>query len=291
MITVFTPTYNRAYIIGELYKSLCEQSCKDFEWLVIDDGSTDNTKELIEKFITDNKVKIRYIYKENGGKHTAINLGVKNAKGDLFFIVDSDDHLTTDAVEWIITNSRDIINDERFAGLSGVRIHPDGKRIGGEFNPSVIECNALEIRNKYHIKGDLAEIYKTDVLRKFPFPIFDNELFVTEALIWNRIANKGYKLRYTDKKIYLCEYRNDGLTAKMTRLRQNNPKATAQYYSEYYKIPTPLKEQIKTAINYWRFAPYHKISYTQKIKQIGFSSIYAIPMGFIYYLIDQNSTR
>ena len=100
MITIFTPTYNRGYIIEKLYLSLCNQTSNEFEWLVFDDGSTDNHLDLIERFIADNKINIRYIYKENGGKHTAINLGVKNANGELFFIVDSDDYLTPDAVEW-----------------------------------------------------------------------------------------------------------------------------------------------------------------------------------------------
>lgn len=290
MITVFTPTYNRAYIIDKLYKSLCQQTCKDFEWLVVDDGSTDNTKELINSFITENKIIIRYIHKENGGKHTAINLGVKEAHGELFFIVDSDDHLTNDAIEWIRDNSQEIINNNRYAGLSGIRVTPNGDRIGGGFFPSVIECSALEIRNKLHIKGDLAEIYKTAILRQYPFPIFKNEKFVTEALIWNRVAI-NYILRYTNKAVYICEYRNDGLTAQMTKLRKLNPQATALYYSEYYTMPIPLKEQIKTAINYWRFAPYNKTSFFRKIKQIGIISMYAIPLGYAYYIIDKLSTR
>lgn len=291
MITVFTPTYNRAYIIDKLYQSLCQQTCNDFEWLVVDDGSTDNTQELINSYISEKKITIRYIHKKNGGKHTAINLGVKEAKGELFFIVDSDDHLINDAVEWIKKNSQEIINDSRYAGLSGVRISINGNRIGGKFAPSIINCSALDIRNKFNIKGDLAEIYKTDVLRQYPFPVFENEKFVTEALIWNRIATDGYILKYTNKAIYKCEYRDDGLTTQMTKLRKNNPKATAAYYSEYYKCHIPTLQKIKTAINYWRFAPYNKISFLNKVSQIGMKSIYGIPMGYAYYLIDKHSSR
>jgi glycosyltransferase involved in cell wall biosynthesis len=292
LLTVFTPTYNRAYIIGKLYDSLCRQTCQDFEWLVIDDGSTDNTEQLIASFIAEHKIGIRYIKKENGGKHTAINLGVKEAKGDLFFIVDSDDSLTKDAINWILASAKDFIADNAFAGLSSTRIHPNGSRIGGAFPQKHYDCTALEIRNKYRINGDLAEIYKTDILRKFAFPEFKGERFSPEALVWNRIASSGYKLRYFDKGIYVCEYLDDGLTAAITRLRIRSPKATSLYYSEYYKIGLPRAEKIKTAINYWRFSPYYKhLSLTSKIKQVGILTLLVYPISFMMYLKDKQSLR
>jgi glycosyltransferase involved in cell wall biosynthesis len=292
LLTVFTPAYNRAYIIGKLYESLCGQTCQDFEWLVVDDGSTDNTEQLIAEFIAEHKINIRYIKKENGGKHTAINLGAKEAKGDLFFIVDSDDYLTKDAISWALASAKDLIADTTFAGLSGTRIRRDGSRIGGAFPQEHYDCTALDIRNKYHINGDLAEIYKTDVLRKFPFPEFKEERFSPEALVWNRIASAEYKLRYFDKGIYVCEYLGDGLTAAITRLRIRSPKATSLYYSEYYKIGLPLTEKIKTAINYWRFSPYYKhLSFTSKIRQVGILSLLVYPMSFMMYLKDKKSLR
>jgi glycosyltransferase involved in cell wall biosynthesis len=292
LLTVFTPTYNRAYIISKLYKSLCRQTCQDFEWLVVDDGSTDDTKQLIADFIAEHKIVIRYIQKENGGKHTAINLGAKEAHGELFFIVDSDDYLTDDAVEWITKSSANIMSNDRFAGVSGTRIHPDGTRIGGTFPQQHYDCTALEIRNKYHIDGDLAEIYKTAVLRNFPFPEFEDERFSPEALVWNRIASIGYKLRYFDKGIYICEYLSDGLTAAITRLRIRSPKATSLYYSEYYKMGLPVKEKIKTAINFWRFSPYYKhLSFSSKIRQIKVLSLLVYPVAFLMYFKDKQSLR
>ncbi len=281
MITVFTPTYNRAYIIGKLYQSLCLQTCKDFEWLVVDDGSTDNTQELINSFIAENKITIRYIHKENGGKHTAINLGVKEAKGELFFIVDSDDHLTNDAVEWIKESSQGIINDNSFAGLSGVRITPNGNRIGGEFTPSLINCSALEIRNKYHIKGDLAEIYKTEILRQYPFPEYSDERFCSEGLIWARIAKK-YILRYIYKGIYICEYLNDGLTYNRVLCRKNNPQYSMLLYSElandYQQL---ISSRIKYAILFWRYSELSRVSFFKKCKMIGWWAIPFLPIGII----------
>ena len=289
MITVFTPTYNRAYIIRNLYESLCRQTCHDFEWLIVDDGSTDNTRELISQFQAENKINIRYIYKNNGGKHSAINRGVKEANGELFFIVDSDDYVTNDAVEWIIKTAESIISESDFAGLSGVRINPNWNRIGGKFPFERIDCNAIEIRQKYSVKGDLAEIYKTEILKLFPFPNFENERFVTEALIWNRIANAGYKLRYTSAPIYVCEYRPDGLTAHMTKLRMQNPKASMKYYSEYMQMPISIKGKIKTGINYWRFALCDSsLSFSKKISAIGGLSIFLAPIGYIFHLKDKS---
>jgi glycosyltransferase involved in cell wall biosynthesis len=292
LLTVFTPTYNRAYVISRLYESLCRQTCKDFEWLVVDDGSTDNTEQLFATLIAEQKINIRYIRKDNGGKHTAINLGTREAKGDLFFIVDSDDYLTDDAVEWIAQSSTDILHDSRYAGLSATRIHPDGSRIGGAFPREHYDCTALDIRNRYHIHGDLAEIYKTTILKQFPFPEFEDERFSPEALVWNRIAMAGYQLRYYDKGIYICEYLGDGLTAAITKVRIKSPKATSLYYSEYAKCNLPLKEKIKTMINYWRFAGYYtQLTLGQKIKQIGFTSLIVYPFAYLMFLRDKKQIQ
>lgn len=286
MITVFTPTYNRAYIIGQLYASLCEQTSGDFEWLVVDDGSTDDTENTIRSFIDEGKIAIRYIRQTNGGKHSAINRGAAEARGVLFFIVDSDDVLSPDAIEKLSMYYRQIEDDANFAGISGVRINKSGERIGGAFPSAAIDCTALEIRLKYGIKGDLAEAYKTDVLKRYPFPTFDGERFCPEALVWNRIAADRLKLRYTSEPIYVCEYIADGLTAKITRIRMESPKASLLYYAELYGYDIPFLSKVKAAVNYWRFAPCEKGSLSDKIKRIGLSTLPIIPVGYMFHLKD-----
>lgn len=281
MITIFTPTYNRGYIIEKLYLSLCNQTSNEFEWLVVDDGSTDNTRELIERFITDNKINVRYIYKENGGKHTAINLGVKNANGELFFIVDSDDYLTPDAVEWIITNSRDIIFNDKFAGLSGLRIHPDGRKIGGGTDFGLIDADALTIRSKHKVSGDLAEIYKTHILKQYPFPEIPNERFCSEGLIWARIAQK-YILRYFYKGIYVCEYLNDGLTFNRVEARRKSPEYSIILYSEGVKNKRiSIMERCKYAILYWRYSELSPKTFFQKLKLVYWWCVFFYPLGVL----------
>lgn len=258
-ITIFTPVYNRAYIISQLYHSLCRQTSKDFEWLVVDDGSTDDIDNLMAQFQAERKIQIHYIKQQNGGKHRAINRGVKEAHGELFFIVDSDDYLTDDAVEWIHHTTELIANDDRFAGLSGIRITPGGSKIGGGGDFGNIDANAIDIRLHHGVVGDLAEVFKTDILRQYPFPEFDGEKFCPEALVWFRIA-RHYMLRYCHKGIYVCEYLGDGLTAKIVQLRRKSPQASMLFYSEHYHDSIPVVWKIKAAINFWRFqlAPYSK---------------------------------
>ncbi len=252
MVTVFTPTYNRAYSLPRLYNSLCKQTCKDFEWLIVDDGSSDDTEKLISNYLNENIIPIRYYKQLNGGKHRAINHGVRRAKGELFFIVDSDDWLADNAIERILLRYQGIKNNSDFAGVCGLRVYPSGTKIGGENNFGILDCTSLDFRYKYNVSGDMAEVIRTDILKKYPFPEFKNEKFCPEALIWNRIALK-YKLRYFYERIYICEYLPDGLTSKITRIRHLSPKASTLYYSEFTKMPIPRLHRIKGAINFWRF--------------------------------------
>ncbi len=286
-LTIFTPAYNRAYILRELYRSLCAQTSSAFEWLIVDDGSTDGTQALVEEFIAEGAIAIRYIRQENGGKHTAINRGVGEARGELFFIVDSDDRLAPDAVETLLREWSSIRDDASFAGLSGVRVDFGGARIGGVFPFERIDCTALEIRMKYRIRGDLAEAFRTDVLKRYPFPVYPDERFCPEALVWNRIALR-HKMRYTNHPIYRCEYRPDGLTAQITRLRCRSPKASLLYYGELYRMPIPTLQRIKAAINFWRFAPYcTQRTLREKIAAIGLSATLWLPAGYAYGWLDR----
>ncbi|MGL5902333.1 MAG: glycosyltransferase family 2 protein [Cetobacterium sp.] len=251
-ITIFTPTYNRSYIIEKLYNSLKVQTSKNFEWLVIDDGSIDNTELLFEKIKKEkNDFEITYLKKENGGKHRAINIGVELAKGELFFIVDSDDILTNDAVEKIIKWEETLVGKNQFAGIAGNRGYQKDKLIGKTFIGEFIDATSLE-REKYKILGDKAEVFYTEVLKKFKFPEYENENFITENVVWYEIANKGYKIRWFNEIIYIGNYLQDGLTKSGKEIFIKNPKGygkSIQIYVEY--LDKGLKYNLSKYYNYY----------------------------------------
>lgn len=215
-LTIFTPTYNRADLLPRLYESLCCQTNNNFEWLIIDDSSADNTKDVVEEFIKKtNDFKIKYYVQSHGGKHRAINKALGVAEGDYFFIVDSDDYLTSDSVELIDKWTKTVDDMENIAGISGLRVQENNNILGGtpvtETGKEYIDAGNLE-RKKYHLTGDKAEVYKTKILQKYLFPEFEGEYFVTEAVCWDAIAADGYKIRWYNKPIYVCEYLENGLT-------------------------------------------------------------------------------
>lgn len=214
-VTVFTPTYNRKKLLERLYQSLKKQTSKNFEWIIVDDGSTDDTEGTVGKWIQEEETFcISYDMQKHGGKHRALNRGFGMAKGIYFFIVDSDDCLTEDAVEKVEQWGKAVENRNDIAGVSGLRIS-NGKILGGipigmEKN-GWVEAGNLE-REKFRLGGDKAEAYKVQILRQHPFPEFEGEDFVTEAVCWDAIAAEGYKLRWYGVAIYECEYLEDGLT-------------------------------------------------------------------------------
>lgn len=215
-ITIFTPTYNRVNLLQNLYGSLRNQKIKNFEWIIVDDDSTDNTDEVINNWITKNKDEfvIRYFKQKHGGKHRAINKGIKVADGKFFFIVDSDDTLTDNATQLVEIWGKSIEGRKDIAAVSGLKIS-HGNYIGG--NPIMknmnnwVEASNLE-RKRYNLGGDKAEVYKTEILKKYPFPEFEGENFITEDVCWDAIAADGYKIRWYNEPIYECEYLEDGLT-------------------------------------------------------------------------------
>lgn len=242
-ITVFTPTYNRAYTLERLYKSLMNQTCYDFEWLIVDDGSTDDTSTLTESFKQNKLFDVRYYRQENSGKHVAINKGVSLAQGDLFFIVDSDDYLTINSIETIITWENSISDKSSFAGIAGNKGFTNESIIGRTFSGKYVDATSLE-RDKYHIEGDKAEVFYTNILKQFPFPVFDGERFITENVVWYRIAAEGYRLRWFNEIIYIAEYLEDGLSAKQIQLYADNPKGFALSIKQKIKYRDYGKKQI-----------------------------------------------
>lgn len=239
--TVFTPTYNRAYLIDRLYRSLQRQSFTDFEWVVVDDGSSDDTRGMFGGYLADtNPFPIRYVYQENGGKHRAINKGLELAEGELFYIVDSDDYLPDDALQIIDAVEKTVPVEEKhqFGGVCGLKGTENHGVLGRTFSGDVLDITSLQ-RFGNGISGDKAEVFYTALLKQYPFPEFEGENFITEAVVWDRIAGDGYKLRFFNQVVMICQYMPDGLTASGDEIFKRNPHGWGLYIHQcdkYKKI-------------------------------------------------------
>lgn len=266
-VTVFTPTYNRAYTINNLYESLKRQTINNFEWLVIDDGSTDNTQQLFEELIKqNNEFPIRYIKVENGGKHRAINMGVTLAQGRLFFIVDSDDFLTDDAIEKIQNWENNLPHNATFAGIAGARGYSIDKMIGSGCLGPFFDSISQE-RKEYGLSGDKAEVFYTNILKQFPFPTFEGENFISESVVWFAIGAAGHKIRWYNDIIYITEYLQDGLTKNQDLLFEKNPQGhLALLKSDLKYLKLPLIKRLAYYSMYQQVGK--KLGYTNKQMQI-----------------------
>lgn len=287
MITIFTPTYNRAHLLQRLYNSLSKQTILNtqsvclFEWVVVDDGSTDKTEELMLKIKSEACIPVNYIKKTNGGKHTAINRGVKEAKGDLFWILDSDDSLPTNAIELLVSYIS-IMKNNSAVGICGYMAHHNGDIIGKPVVAKPQIVSLIDMRYKLGISGDMMEVFRTSVLREFPFPEIDGERFCPEVLVWYRIARK-YKLLLVPEIIYYRDYLDGGLTDNIVKIRMNSPIGSMMTYSELFICNLPFRHKLRSAINYWRFAFCSK-NISVKIKSWG--KLIA-PLGLIMHLNDK----
>lgn len=286
LITVFTPTYNRSELLKNVYHSLLQQTFVNFEWIIVDDGSTDNTEQIVQTFIKDEKIEISYLKQLNRGKHIAINNGVNEAKGTYFFIVDSDDFLPENALS--ILNEKILVAQDlnNIGGVVGRKMFINKQQIGSKFSSDIIS-DSVEIRYKYKITGDLAEVFKTSVLKEFPFPEIENEKFCPEALVWNRIAQK-YQLLFFKESIYIADYLPDGLTHRIVKIRMQSPMASMLHYAELSSYKVPIQVKLKSAINFWRFSCNASIPFKEKINLLNhFFYLSMLPLGFLMYLKDK----
>ena len=254
MITVLTATYNREKYLPRLYESLKNQSSKNLDWIVIDDGSTDSTEELLNRYILEKKISIVYKKQKNSGKMKAVNTGVKISKGEYIFIVDSDDFLTQDAIESIEAYDKKL--PKNFGGMVFRKFNISGQDFG-KFPQEILDSNPIEAFYKKKILGDKAEVFKRKILEENPFPEIENEKFIPEGLIWNRIG-KNYFLRYIDKIIYKFEYIEDGYTNNFNKILKKNPNGFKLYYREMIFYPIPLMNKLKFFIRYLQASYYSK---------------------------------
>ena len=249
-VTVLTPTFNRGGRLQSLWNSLQKQTVKDFEWLVVDDGSTDGTKDLITQLQEKSDFPIRYIYKSNGGKHTALNVGIQTICSELTFIVDSDDCVTDDAVESILKIHKKYRSQNNICGYAFLRAFPDGKVNGKKFDVNEKIGSYIDVRvNGDDTGADKAEVFKTHCLKEFPFPEYPNEKFLGEDLVWVRMARK-YEMVHINKAIYVGNYLEDGLTNNRRKHNIASPIGCMHRAEEFMESDLKTRYRIKGGLQY-----------------------------------------
>lgn len=246
-LTIFTPTYNRSYCLPILYKSLRNQSNNDFTWLIIDDGSTDETRKLVEKWKTKNKIQIEYIFKKNQGMHSAHNVAYENITTEWNICIDSDDYLPNDAVDIILKSCLNL--NQNLAGIVGLDINKKGGILGTKIPSHIKECTLGDLYEKHKVKGDKKLVYRTEIVKKYPkYPIFPNEFFVPLGYLYNLI-DQDYLLKPINRALVIVEYKKDGSTLNIYKQYRNNPRGFAFNRISKIKSSKNLKIQFKNTIH------------------------------------------
>lgn len=247
-LTIFTPAYNRAHTIWRTYESLCRQKCKDFEWLIVDDGSTDNTKELVKGWIAENKIPIRYIYQQNQGMHGAHNTAYKNIETELNVCIDSDDYMPDDAVEQIVSFWR-ANGSEEYAGMVGLDIDTNGNIIGDKFFDGLRSTTLTSFYDNGG-RGDKKIVYRTKVVRQYPeYPIFDGEKYVSLATKYFMI-DREWELLISNQPLVIVEYQQDGSSMNMYRQYKRNPRGFVYDRKLVLSNNPPLLKRAKYCCHY-----------------------------------------
>lgn len=200
LFSVVTPTFNRAQTLGRVYRSLQEQSFQDFEWVVVDDGSTDHTRALVRGWQQEASFPIRYVWQPNQHKKTAFNHGVREARGEWLVAIDSDDELSPDALYQMALVWEQIPPAQRsqYVAITGLCARPDGRIVGDMYPQDVMDITSLDMTFRHHVRGEKFGCLRTDVLRQFPFPE-DIPGFVPESLVWRAMARAGYLTRFVNQ--------------------------------------------------------------------------------------------
>ena len=279
-LTIFTPTYNRAYVLGKCYESLKRQTVKDFIWLIVDDGSSDNTKELVSSWIEEKILEIKYIYQENQGMHGAHNTAYENIDTELNVCIDSDDYMTDDAIEKIV-DKWNTYKNEKYSGIVALDIYNNGEIIGKKLpnQKSIKLCDYYSNGGK----GDKKLIYRTEVINKYPqYPVFEGEKYVSLGYKY-LLIDQDYDLLIMNEPVCVVEYMEDGSSRNMYNQYLKNPKGFAFLRKVHMKYDKSLKRKFITCVHYVSSSFICKDKTFLKESPSKIMSGIAIPFGFVFY--------
>lgn len=289
-ITVFTPTYNRAYCLHKCYNSLIVQTCKDFTWLIIDDGSTDNTKEIVDGWIKENKVNIKYHFQKNQGMHGAHNAAYRLIDTELNVCIDSDDYMTGDAIEKIL-KCWSINKNKKYSGIVALNVTTDKKIIGTKLPEYIKSVKLYDMYNKMNVNGDKKLIYRTDVMRKYPeYPIFEGEKYVSLGFKY-LLADQDYELVILNEPVCVVEYMDDGSSLNMVHQYRKNPKGFCFIRKYGMKYAPTYKRKLMEAIHYVSSSIMIKNKKFLKESPCKITTIISIPFGIGLYLYIMKTSK
>jgi len=248
-LTIFTPTYNRAYCLHHCYESLKRQTCKDFIWLIVDDGSTDETEQIVNDWIIEDNVKIEYVWQNNQGMHGAHNTAYELIETELNVCIDSDDYMPDDAVEKILSFWK-AHGNERVSGLIGLDIDTNNQIIGTQLPIHLKTSTLFDLYNKHGVTGDKKLVYRTELTKKHPYPIFSNEKYVGLAYKYYQL-DKEYEMLLMNEILCCVDYLPDGSSRNMLKQYYQNPRGFSFYRKELMKLPfASVAFKFRQAIHY-----------------------------------------
>lgn len=279
-ITVFTPTYNRKEQLKQLYASLLRQTAKDFIWFIVDDGSTDKTKELVKRWISESKIPIKYCFQENSGKMVAHNRGVHLCTTDLFLCVDSDDYLVDNAIELILKHYEGICQEDSICGIVAYRSNSINSF------PLGVEYSTLSDLYRKGFRGETTLVFKTGVLKRFLFPVIEGEKFITESYIYDQIDD-SYKYFILREILTIARYQEDGYTKNILNIQYHNPKGYVLYYRQSLLRSKCFVQKLRNMAQYISFSLLSHYSYADIIKGCTdkFLCILSFPLGIYKNLL------
>lgn len=290
--TVFIPTYNRADLIRRALDSIEDQTCRDLEVVIVDDGSADATADVVANWRASTALPVEYIRQDNAGKHAAHNNGVRHARGELFVVLDSDDILVPNALERLEAHWCAIPEAERagFCGVEGLTAFFDGTVSGTPFPRDVIDSDYITLRSEHRIRGDKKGAIRTDLLLEHPYPAYRGERHMRPSWLWKELA-RNYRTRYINEVIQQIEYQPGGLSADRFRLRMANPHGYRRYYLDEvnrHRLARVWRERRDACAAFIRYSLHTRVGLVRQWREITQRGTWAaaIPLGIGKFLAD-----
>ncbi len=292
--TVFTSIFNRSELTERTYESLCAQTVRDFEWLIVNDGSTDDTEERVRRWQAAAPFPVRYVLQQHLGKHHAYNRAIGCASGELFAVLDSDDAISPNAIERLLFYWESIPSCERgrYSGVTCLCVNEHGELVGKRFPQDVLDCRNFEAVSRFGATGEKWGCHRTEVLRRFPYPSTSDEAFCPDALVWNRISRQ-FLIRHVNEPLRIFYGTPGSISTSMRAVLMRSPRNASLYYGECLQLDVPLWWKCKKAVNYVRYSLHAGTGLSQMLANSAARKLTAAlsPAGCAFYISDLLRTR